>query len=102
FSKYDNDAHELSFMMNSSTLFSGLSLFHEKLAPYGVTIFYDRNEIAKWSSRIRFERKLSTTKWFDLELAIDSKDLEFIKKIDIDQGVAITSQGLVLLKQDQK
>lgn len=102
YADYHSDRKEIVFQVARSNLFQGLNDFHKALAIYGLSIFYDRNEIANWSSRIRFERKSSSTKWFDLELNIEDQDYEIIKNADLDNNIAVTSKGLVLLTQEQK
>ncbi|MCO4795081.1 MAG: DEAD/DEAH box helicase [Bacteriovoracaceae bacterium] len=102
YSEYNHESRTLMLQISSSNLFNGLSNFHQELFPFGVQVFYDRNEISRWSSRIRFERRSSSTKWFDLELNISDIDLSIIKKADLDQGLALTKNGLVLIDRDQK
>lgn len=102
FSNYDPETKEITYQVTASTLFQGLTDFYHQVATYGVSIFYDRNEISRWNSKIRFERKTTETKWFDLELNVSDADLEIIEKVDMDNGLALTSQGLVLLSKEQK
>jgi SNF2 family DNA or RNA helicase len=102
FSKHDLEIEGLEFQLSSANLFQGLSKFNLEMTPYGCSIFYDRAEISKWSSRIRFERNSTSTKWFDLELNVDKVDLDIIKSADLEQGLALTKTGLVLLSAEQK
>lgn len=102
YSSYNSTNREITFTMAASNLFSGLPKFYHAMYPFGVTIFYDRNEITQWSSRIKFERKSSGTKWFDLELNVGQDDLQVIKNADLDNGLAFTANGLVMLGQEQK
>ena len=102
FSAYQSDSMELTFNVSGSSLFQGLSEFNTRLLPHGVNIYYNRNEISRWSSKIRFERKATSTKWFDLELNISDEDLELIQNADLDNGLALTKDGLVLLSKEQK
>ncbi len=102
YSNYNSTNREITFSITASNLFAGLPKFYTSMFPFGVTIFYDRNEITQWSSRIKFERKSSGTKWFDLELNVSQEDLQVIKNADLDNGLAFTSNGLVMLGQDQK
>ncbi|MCR9204327.1 MAG: DEAD/DEAH box helicase, partial [Halobacteriovoraceae bacterium] len=102
FSKYDVETRELTYSLPASTLFQGLSEFHTRTAIHGVQIYYNRNEISRWSSKIRFERKTASTNWFDLELEVNNQDLEIIENVDLDNGLALTKDGLVLLSKDQK
>ena len=102
YSEYNPETRTLMLQISSSNLFNGLSRFHQDVHPFGVQVFYDRNEISRWSSRIRFERRSSSTKWFDLELNVSDMDLDIIKKADLDQGLALTKNGLVLIDREQK
>ncbi len=102
FSKYDHESRELTYALPSSTLFQGLSEFHARATLHGVQLYYNRNEIGRWSSKIRFERKSTATNWFDLELEIDGDDMEIIKNLDLDNGLALSKDGLVLLTKEQK
>lgn len=102
FSTFNHETHEVSYNIAPSTLYNGLSEFYAKMSHFGIQVFYDRNEIAKWSNKVRFERKLTTTKWFDLELNINHLDLDIIKNADLDTGIAVTKQGMILLDRDQK
>ena len=52
--------------------------------------------------KIRFERRSTSTKWFDLELSVSDSDLEIIEGADMDNGLYVTNKGLVLLTKDQK
>jgi len=102
FSKYDSETRELTYALPSSTLFQGLSEFHARATFHGVHLYYNRNEIGRWSSKIRFERKSTATNWFDLELEIDEEDMEIIQNLDLDNGLALSKDGLVLLTKEQK
>lgn len=83
-------------------IFQGLTEFHRSVTLFGIEIYYDRHEISKWNSRIRFERRSSSTKWFDLELNIDQDDLAVIQEADLESGMVITKKGLILLSKEQK
>ncbi len=102
YASYDPAEQELRFLMTSNSLFMGLTEFNQILTPYGLTLYYDRQELSKWTSRIRFERKQSATRWFDLELELTKDDLEIIKQADLEQGLALTDKGLILLTKEQK
>jgi SNF2 family DNA or RNA helicase len=99
---YDPEEMTIKYDLTPSTIFQGLAEFHRQVSIYGVEIYYDRNEISKWNSRIRFERRSSSTKWFDLELNIDQDDLAVIKDADLESGMVITKKGLILLSKEQK
>jgi len=102
FSEYNPMTRELSFDCSSSVIFQGLMDFHKRVSPFGVNIFYDRNQIASWNSRVRFERRSSATQWFDLELSMTADDLEIIKNADLEQGLVLTHNGLLILTSEQK
>jgi SNF2 family DNA or RNA helicase len=96
------DGREYVLQINSTQLFQGLAEFHRRLTPYGVEIFYDRNKISAWSSRVRFERRNSAQQWFDLEMVVDNQDLEIIQNADLETGIALTANGMILLTPEQK
>ena len=102
YSSYSEEDQSINYEVSASSIFEGITDVHNSLLPYGTKIFYDRKELARWNSRIRFERRSHTTKWFDLELNISKEDLEIIKKANLETGVALTSEGLILLDQSQK
>lgn len=102
FSSYNKHERRLTFNVSSNILFEGLSAFYQEMSLYGIEVFYDRAQMATWQSRVRFERRSHTTKWFDLELSLSEKDYEIIKKGNEKTGVALTKQGLVLLNSEQK
>lgn len=99
---YDPDELQIKYDLAPATIFQGLSEFHRLASVYGVEIYYDRAEISKWNARIRFERRSSSTKWFDLELNIDQDDLAVIKDADLEAGMVITKKGLILLSKEQR
>lgn len=102
FSEYYDDRMEIEYLIPTNTLLSGVSIFYQALEPYGMTIYYNQVEVHKWRSRIKFERRSHTTKWFDLELQISDEDLEIIRNAEIQNGIVLSSKGLVLLNQEQK
>ncbi|MBK26539.1 MAG: hypothetical protein CME70_21245 [Halobacteriovorax sp.] len=102
YSTFSSEDREINFLISNATLFNGLSDFYYKVGLFGVQIFYDKKEIGNWKSRIRFERRATTTKWFDLQLNVTQEDLEIIKQADLDTGLALTKDGLVLLSKEQK
>lgn len=102
FSKFEPELQELQFLVTQNILFSGLSEFNQRFQPYGLTVYYDRQELARWNSRIRFERKNNGTRWFDLELELSKEDLELIRSADLDQGLALTTKGLILLTPEER
>lgn len=102
FSDYYEDRMEIEYLIPTNTLLSGVSIFYQALEPYGMSIYYNQVEVHKWRSRIKFERRSHTTKWFDLELQISDEDLEIIKSAEIQNGIVLSSKGLILLNQEQK
>jgi superfamily II DNA or RNA helicase len=99
---FDPEEMQIKYDLTPITIFQGLAEFHRQASILGLEIYYDRNEISKWNSRIRFERRSSSTKWFDLELNIDQEDLDVIKEADLDSGMVITKKGLILLSKEQR
>jgi superfamily II DNA or RNA helicase len=102
FSTFHRELEELRFLVTQNVLYSGLSEFNQRFTPFGLTVYYDRQELARWNSRIRFERRNSGTRWFDLQLELSTEDLELIKAADLDQGLALTTRGLILLTPEER
>ena len=102
YSSYSRKSKVLSYKISSNVLFNGLGRFYNTLSPFGLSIFYNKNEISSWNSKMYFERRASTTKWFDLELNVTDQDLSIIKNANLETGVVLSKKGLVLLTKDQK
>lgn len=102
FSTWDQELHELRYTLSPNILFKGLNELQRQLSPFGVEIFYDRRQINNWTARVRFERRSSATKWFDLRLNINQEDLEVLKNADLETGMALTNKGLVLIDKAQR
>lgn len=102
YAQLDQEVKKIKYDVQPNVVFQGLSEFHRAVSLMGIEIFYDRHEISKWNSRIRFERRSSSTKWFDLELNIDQDDLAVILEADLEAGMVITKKGLILLSKEQK
>ncbi len=98
----DGEEKKIKYDVQPAVVFQGLTEFHRAVTLMGIEIYYDRHEISKWNSRIRFERRSSSTKWFDLELNIDQDDLAVIQEADLEAGMVITKKGLILLTKEQK
>ena len=98
----ESESKKIKYDVQPAVVFQGLTEFHRQVTLFGIEIYYDRNEISKWNSRIRFERRSSSTKWFDLELNIDQDDLAVIQEADLEAGMVITKKGLILLSKEQK
>ncbi len=97
------DTNELIFQLSMNGMVQGLTKFYSMTTPYGVQVFYNKAELSSWSSRIRFERKqIGRSGWFDLELEVSDDDLEVIKNADLENNIAITKDGVVLLNNDQR
>jgi SNF2 family DNA or RNA helicase len=102
FSSYTAASQQLQYLVTQTQLFSGLAEFNRQFTPYGLSVYYDRQELARWNSRIRFERRDTGNRWFDLELELSVDDLEIIQKSDLDQGLALTTKGLILLTPEER
>jgi SNF2 family DNA or RNA helicase len=102
FALVDKNESCLSYKITYNNLISGLFAFQEKLKVHQLEIYYDKKEIRGWRSKIRFERRQSSEKWFDLDLELSPEDLEVIRKADIESGIALTSAGMVVLDRDAK
>ncbi|OFZ71033.1 MAG: hypothetical protein A2451_13880 [Bdellovibrionales bacterium RIFOXYC2_FULL_39_8] len=102
FAEYDYESGKLIYLISSSAIFSGMSSFYSEMLKYSIKVFYDRNQISTWTSRVRFERRSSATKWFDLELNISKEDWEIISSATASTGLVQTSSGLVLINNEQQ
>lgn len=102
YANYSKEEHSLSLEVGTNIFYDGVSEFYRTLSPFGLQVYYNKQELARWNKRIRFERRSSTTKWFDLELTIGDDDLEILIKADLNTGVVLTKKGLVLLTPEQK
>lgn len=102
YAQVDGENKKIKYDVQPAVVFQGLTEFHRQVTMFGIEIYYDRHEISKWNSRIRFERRSSSTKWFDLELNIDQDDLAVIQEADLESGMVITKKGLILLSKEQK
>lgn len=102
FAYYATEAKELSYKLAPQQLFEGLQEFNRFAELNNLPIFYDRQEISRWNSRIKFERRSSTTKWFDLELSMTEEDWTVIKDANIENGLVLTKKGLILLTNEQR
>ena len=102
FSSFLGEAKKVQFQMPKNQLLGGISKFHKDLSPYGVSIFYNQNEIKTWTSNIKFERKQSNLDWFEVNLVLNNQDLEVIKNAQFNDDFLVTEQGLVLLDKKEK
>lgn len=102
FSQFDEAEKAVRFHVPKNQLLSGVSKFHKELTPFGISIFYNQNEIKSWTTNIRFERKQSNLDWFEVSLVVDDKDLEVIRNAELNEDFLVTEQGLVLLDQKEK
>ncbi len=102
FAYYESELKDLSYKLAPQQLFEGLQEFNRFAEQHSLPIFYDRQEISKWNSRIKFERRSSTTKWFDLELSMSEEDWTIIKQANIESGLVLTKKGLILLTSEQR
>lgn len=85
-----------------AVVFQGMNKFYSALQPLGIQIFYNKQEIRNWRSRIKFERVQSKVNWFDLNISVSQEDLNIIAQAEINEDFAITNDGLILLTEDQK
>ena len=102
YSCYSKVDMTLSYDISYSTLFNGLGKFYNIFRPLGLTVLYDKTIVSSWNSKLFFERKSSEIKWFDLELNVNKEDLEVIRNADIETGVVLSKNGLILLTDKQK
>ena len=78
YANYTGEDGSLYLEIGTNIFYEGVSDFYQVLSPFGFQIYYDKKELVRWNKRIRFERRSSTTKWFDLELTIGDDDLEIL------------------------
>ena len=103
YSYFYRDTNELIYQISLNAMVTGLSKLYTQASLFGVNIFYNKVQLSSWSSRIRFERKkIGRSGWFDLELEVDDNDLEVIQNADLENNIAITKNGVVLLDKDQR
>lgn len=102
FSDYNQELFSFTMRLPAIDFLNGLSAFQKFSTPFGCQIFYEKDHISTWTSRVKFERRASTTKWFDLEIALGEDDLDIVKNADLATGISITNKGLILLTEDQK
>ncbi len=102
FAEYDCVSNKVIYQITSASLFNGMAKFYNALLKYKLKIFYNRNQISSWSSKVKFERRSSATKWFDLELNISEYDWEIINSVTANAGLVQTSNGLVLINSEQQ
>ncbi|MBT6325725.1 MAG: DEAD/DEAH box helicase [Bdellovibrionales bacterium] len=102
FARFNPNDLSITYSATYNSLFQGLSKFQKDLSILGTTFYYDKKEISYWPSKISFERRESSTGWFNLELNINDIDLDIINQANIETGIAITTDGLVLLSNEQK
>jgi superfamily II DNA or RNA helicase len=80
----------------------GIEVFHQKLQGYNVPIFYQGHQLSIWHGKIRIERQHEKTDWFDLNVFLSPEDIEVVRNADVEAGVSVTPNGLVLLGHEQK
>jgi hypothetical protein len=54
----DGELKKIKYDVQPNVVFQGLTDFHKTVSLLGIEIYYDRHEISKWNSRIRFEDDL--------------------------------------------
>jgi superfamily II DNA or RNA helicase len=102
YSEYCYKERAMRFTVSSNLLFRGIASFQQQVAPFGITIYYQKKNIAFWHSRISFERRQNYGDWFDLKLNISDYDIEVIKQASTEDGMALTRDGLVLLTPEHR
>ena len=102
YAEYLDNKKVCTYQISQGVLFQGLSEFYHSMGIHGLSIFYNNKEISKWNSKVRFESRSRTARWFSLELSIFNSDLEIIDSADVNNSLALTSKGLILLTKDQR
>jgi|GEM_PF-531053 len=101
FSHFSQTEFNINYTIQSGIAFQGLRAFIEHCQINGINVLYDRKEIGRWNSRIRFERRASTTRWFDLDVTLSEADFEIIKSVDKESGIVMTSEGMIMLGKEE-
>ncbi|MEK6624817.1 MAG: SNF2-related protein, partial [Bdellovibrionota bacterium] len=101
FSSYQKEQLKLIYNIQTGVAFQNLRSFIEKVQLRGISVYFDRREIGQWHSRVRFERRSSTTKWFELDVTLNAEDYAILKNVDKQTGMAMSDAGLILLNSDQ-
>jgi SNF2 family DNA or RNA helicase len=99
---YIKDERKVIFQIPKNILLEGIANFYQLLTPLNIPIFYDKQQIRTWKSTIRFERKKEKLDWFELDLVVSDQDLDVIKNAEITDNFILSSNGLVLLSDEQK
>ena len=99
---YYKDERKIVFQIPKNNLLEGVALFYQQLTPLKIPIFYDQQQIRTWKSSIRFERNQDKLDWFQLDLIVSDQDMDVIKNAEITDNFLISSQGLVLLTDEQR
>lgn len=102
FSQNSLTERKLYFDVPKTTLMTGISQFYNGLAVLGISLFYNKQEVKNWRSRIKFERKKSQVNWFELNINMSSEDMDVIAQAEINEDFAITQDGLVIFSDEQK
>ena len=92
---------EIVYHTTSGVVFQGLYNFYESMMMFGIRIYYNKNEVSRWNSQIYFERKKNSFDWFGLDLMVNKGDLEIVNRIDDENQLVETDNGLVLLTKKQ-
>lgn len=99
---YSKEDRKIIFQIPKNNLLEGIAAFYKFLAPLEIPIFYDQHEIKNWKSTIRFERDREKLDWFQMDLVVSDEDLEVIKNAEITDNYILSSNGLILLSDEQK
>src|SRR5690606_11050340 len=99
---YSKEDRKVIFQIPKNNLLDGIAAFYKFLIPLQIPIFYDQHEIKNWKSTIRFERDREKLDWFQMDLVVSDEDLEIIKNAEITDNYILSSNGLILLSDEQK
>ncbi|HXH74027.1 MAG TPA: DEAD/DEAH box helicase [Bacteriovoracaceae bacterium] len=99
---YFKEDRKIVFQVPKNNLLEGVANFYQQLTPLRIPIFYDQQQIRTWKSTIRFERNKEKLDWFQLDLVVTDEDLDVIKNAEITDNFILSSNGLVLLSDEQK
>lgn len=102
FPEYRPNEKMLLFKLSKTVFYDGIFELYRFLDKFQIPVYYNKTQIKSWKSNLKFERKTSTTNWFNLELQIDYQDYEVIKNTVLEKSFAISNGKLILLNSEQK
>ncbi len=96
----DNRSYILEVPQN--VVHEHLATLFESFKTIGVELTFRRKQVHSWQASPVLERKNSQLGWFDLTMKISEQDREVLRNLSPDNVLVETSQGLVMLSDEQK